>query len=210
MPFETNEALLAFCLITAGCEPCDDRTPCSNLYDEEILFKIGGGIKDHRGNITKPSRFAGMGLLDAACKAWKEEAKGDVRFHIRQTPRCLELIKAYREQCKEIEESSLKASDLLLRVADEFKTGAIMPDEFILRTACVNLKTRRDFMNHWKKMVPLLRVPRKGKSVMIETTATVPQKGGGTRTVPAKAVTSPGFDVISLNAPSKMRKDMGF
>jgi hypothetical protein len=209
MPFETNEALLAFCLFTSGCDPCDERTPCINLYDEEILFRIGGGEKDHIGKTIRPSKFAGMSLWDAAQRAWKDEAKGDVKFCLRLTARCSELIRAYREQCKQIDQSEEKASTLLLGIAEQFKNGAIQADEFILRTACVNLKTRRDFMNHWKKTVPMLRVPRKGKSTMVDSTVSVYNKGGGTKSVPAKVVTSPGFDVIGLNASDSIKKEMG-
>lgn len=209
MPFITDEAILACCLITAGCEPCNENAPCMNIYDEEILFKIGGGLRDQTKKVVRPSRFAGMELWDAAQEAWKESAKGDVKYEIRLTARCADLIRAYRDQCMQLQESDEKAGVLILKIMDATKAGAMLPDEAILRISCINLKTRGDFVNCWKKMVPVLRVPRKGKTVITDGTAQVLAKGGRFRTVPAKVATSPGFDALSLNASDEMKRKMG-
>lgn len=211
MPFHTDEALLALCLITAGCEPFDPAAPCVNVLDAEIIFKLGGGQRDPQTKeVTRPSRFAGMTPWDAAQQVWKEGGKGDVRYSIKLTSRCSELIKAYRNQEQELKTSDKSSGEVILEIMEYAKAGAMMLDEAILRITCVNLKTRIDFVNHWKKMVPLLRVQRKGKSRTMQTTAMGKDGKGRPCQVPATRIIGPGFDAISLNAGEELRKQMGF
>lgn len=176
--FDTHEAILALCLILAGGEPLEESQPCMNLYSEEILGKLG---------------YKGEKLLDAANAAWKNGEKGEVKYLLKMTPRLAELIRAYRDQCEQIEKLDAKATDLI----DALISNPVDRDEMILRTACVILKTRGEFMNLWKKMVPLLRVPVDGKSEVHDAA-----KG-------AKIVKKPGFKVISLNISDEHRKEMG-
>lgn len=192
-PFSTSEAILAYCLYLAGCEFCDDRTPVTNLFDAEILAKLG---------------FRGEKLFDAANQAWEQKAKGHVQFHFKLTPRTGDLIRAYREQAAEVEKDDGKASDVIATILSYGKTGAIMPDEVLLRVSCVILKTRGEFMNLFKQMVPLLRIPVEGKSRQFDTTATGLDANGKPVTVPARGVQKPGFKVISLNLSEDKRKAM--
>lgn len=208
MPFHTDEALLALCLITAGCEPCNP--PCVNIFDADIIFKLGGGKRDPQSKaVTKPSRFAGMNIWDAAQQAWKEGGKGDVHYNIKLTARCAELIKAYRDQCEELKTSDKSSGEVILGIMEYVKAGAMIMDEAILRITCVNLKTRIDFVNFWKQTVPILRVPRKGKSKTIQTTATGKDGKGNQVRVPATRIVGPGVDAISLNASKELRARMG-
>lgn len=211
MPFVTDEAILACCLITAGCEPMNPSAPCANIYDEEILFKIGGGKRDATTReVIKPSRFAGMQLWDAAQAAWKESAKGDVRYEIRLTARCSDLIKIYRHQCATLLSSDKSSGELILGIIESVVAGAMLKDEAVLRISCINLKTRGEFINCWKNLPPLLRAPRKGKTKISDGTARSQLLDGSYKTVPAKVVVSPGFDAISLNSSEQTRKKMGF
>lgn len=191
--FETQEAILAFCLDLAGCEFLDKNRPCVNLYDEEILGKLG---------------YRGKPLWEGAQEAWKNNSKGHVAYVFVSTPRLFDLIRAYREQCKEIEKPGGNATLLVLHIIGQLKAGTMEEDEALVRIACVNLKTRIDFVNIWKAMIPMLRVPRKGKSATVDSTASVPDHGGKTKIVPAKVVQSPGWDLISLNASAELRKKM--
>lgn len=206
-PFPTGEAILALALNLAGCEPMDGA-PCINIYDEDILFVYGGGKKDQRGNVTKASRFADMPLFDAATQAWEERAKGDVKFIMKLTPRCADLIRAYRDQCEQVEKRDDKAFALLLEIMESVKAGAMLEDEGILRVATVILKTRKAFVMHWKEVVPLLRVPLKGKPKHFDTTTQIPGPKGRMRTVQGKGVREPGFKTISLNASPELRKKL--
>lgn len=192
-PFSTSEAILAYCLYLAGCEFCDDRTPCTNLFDAEILGKLG---------------YRGEKLWDAANAAWQQKAKGHIQFHFKLTPRTGDLIRAYREQAAEIEKSDGKASELIIEIQKRGDLGAFLPDEILLRISCVILKTRGEFMNLFKQMVPLLRIPVEGKAKHFDTTATVKTQTGGNRTVDAKGVQKPGFKIVSLNLSEQKRKDM--
>lgn len=207
-PFSTSEGMLAFCLYLAGCQFSNPTEPCFNLYDPDILFALGDGAKDAQGNITKPSRFSGMKRWDAATTAWKEKARGHVEWSFPLTGRTTELIKAYREQRKELEEADGKASDLVLKIMQSAAKGAMLPDEAILRIACVNLKIRSEFMNEWKNVVPLLRIPEKGKTEQFDTTATGRDAKGHSTTVPAKGVKKPGYVIISLNASEETKRKL--
>jgi hypothetical protein len=204
--FDTRESLLALCLILAGAEPADPQQPAFNLFDQEILFKIGGGLRDERtGDIIRASRFSGMKLEEAASAAWREGARGDVGHVLKMSDRLPELALAYREQCRLIDDLDMTSGQFILKIYADAAAGLMQPDEMVLRIACVILKTRGEFMNVWKKMVPLLRIPNKGKTTHFETTAT----GAGGKTVPAKGVQKPGFKVISLNMSPERKKEMG-
>lgn len=207
-PFSTSEKILAFCLYMAGCELIPG-TPI-NLYDPEILFKIGGGQCDPKTKeVTKPSRFSGLSPWDAAQEAWKEHAEGHVEFQFPLTQECHDLIKAYRDQREKMKESEGKGSDMAMEIMSSAVAGAMLPNEALLRLVCVAVKMRPEFLTLWKEVVPILHVPVKGKSHTFQTTATTRDAKGGTRTVPATGVQSPGFKRISLNAGDKMRKEMG-
>jgi len=192
--FGTSEGLLAFCLYLAGCELADPREICKHIYNPEILSNLG---------------FKGVQLWGAAQVAWKEKARGHVEFSFILTQRCGELIEAYREQRKELDESDAKASDLVLKIAQSFAAGAMLPDEMILRIACVNLKTRSEFVNAWKEVVPLLKIPVKGKAERFDTTATAHTQDGRTKIVPAKGVKKPGYILVSLNASDETKRKLG-
>lgn len=192
-PFSTSDAILAIALFLAGCPPMDEHQPCTNLFDAEILANLG---------------YRGEKLNDAAGAAWHDEKKGHVQYHLKLTERTAYLIRAFREQSEEVEKLDGKAFDLLAKMASDFKAGAMEADEMILRFACINLKTRGQFVNLWKQMIPLLRVPVDGRAKHFDTTATVKNARGGSRTVQAQGVQRPGFKVISLNASEKTRKEM--
>lgn len=208
-PFSTSEKILAFCLYMAGCQFLGDQ-PCINLYDADILFKIGGGQRDPvTKEVTKPSRFSGMNPWDAAQAAWKEKAEGHVEFQFVLTQECHDLIKAYRDQREKMEASEAKGSEMVAEIMTGAVAGAILPPEAILRLTCVAVKMRPEFLNLWKQVVPMLHVPVKGKSTTFQTTAQTRDRSGSVKTVPATGVRSPGYKRISLNASEKMRKDMG-
>lgn len=192
--FGTSEGLLAFCLYLAGCELANPNAICFHIYDPDILSKLG---------------LKGEKLWDAAQRAWLNRARGHVEYSFVLTKRVQELIAAYREQRKELEESDEKASDLVLKIAQQFSAGAILPDEMLLRVACVNLKIRSEFMNAWKSVVPLLKVPVVGKTERFDTTATAHTKDGGSKIVPAKGVRKPGYVLVSLNASEETKKKLG-
>lgn len=202
--FDTTEAVLALCLILAGGEPLDERQPAINLFDADILFTLGGGQKNEDGAVIRPSRFAGMGDLEAAKIAWKEGARGHVRYIIKLTPRLADLIRAYREQCKDIEAFDGKSGELIQKIITHAGAGAIQQDEMILRISCVILKTRGRFVNVWKKMIPHLRIPDSGRVKHFDTT--VVSRG---KMVEAKGVERPGFKLISLNASEETKRHLG-
>lgn len=192
--FGTSEGLLAFCLYLAGSELANPSAICFHIYDPEILAKLG---------------FSGEKRWDAAQEAWRRKARGHVEYSFVLTQRVQELILAYRDQRKQLEESDDKAADMVLKIAQQFAAGAMLPDEMILRVACVNLKIRSEFMNAWKEVVPLLKVPVKGKVRRFETTAQTHDGKGNPKTVPAHGVERPGYHLVSLNAKPETLKKMG-
>lgn len=181
--FKTTEAILAFSLDIAGCEFLDPGQPCANIFDAEILGKLG---------------YRGKPLWEAANEAWEHEQKGHVEYIFKQTPRLLELIRAYREQCDEIAKPGGNATNLIEGIILGSESGSQLMDEAILRVACVILKTRGDFMNIYKKMVPLLRIPETGKTKHLPTA-----KDG------ENLVQKPGYKFVSLNASEETKRHLG-
>lgn len=188
--FDTREALLALSLSLAGCEPLDAAQPCFNLFDEEILAKLG---------------YRGSHLFESAKEAWDLKEKGDVGYVFQMSPRLPDLVLAYRDQAKQIEElaDGTTAKSLLIKILGQHELGAVMEDEMILRISCVILKTRGQYVNLWKQMVPLLRAPVAGRTKHFDDT--ILSKG---RLVEAKGVKKPGFQVVSLNISDEHRKAM--
>lgn len=208
-PFSTNEKILAFCLYLSGCEFLSAQ-PCINLYDADILFKIGGGQRDPKTKeITKPSRFAGMSLWDAAQKAWEERAEGHVEYQFLLTQQCHDLVRAYRDQREQMKADEGKGSDMAMKLIHSAMSGSMLPAEVVLRLTCLAVKLRPEFLMLWQNAVPMLHVPLQGKSETFETTARRVDRQGSTRTVPATGVRTPGYKRISLNAGEKLRKEMG-
>lgn len=193
-PYNTTEAILAYCLYLAGIPFLDNRSPCFNLYDEEILSSMG---------------YKGQPLLESARDAWNQKRKGYVGYQFQITQQLTPLVKAYRDQCSKIEKGNSRASEMNFELLSRFKKGAISPAEFIVRSNCVSLKTRREFVFLWEKQVPVLRIPRKGKSKTFDTTTQRQVGKGRTQTVEGKGVSRPGFDLVSLNLPDEKLKSMG-
>lgn len=186
--FDTREALLALSLALAGCEPMDATQPCVNLFDSELLAKRG---------------YTGKPLIEGAEEAWHQKEKGDVIYVFKMSPRLPDLVLAYRDQCKQVEELDGTATGLIIKTLGQHELGAILQDEMILRVSCVILKTRGQYVNLWKEMVPLLRVPIAGRTKHFDDT--ILSKG---RSVEAKGVKKPGFQVVSLNISDEHRKAM--
>lgn len=164
LPFVTSDAILAQCLRIAGVP----ETPWSprNIYDEEILFKAGGGIKDDQGIVTRKSRFAGLSIIAAAIAAWKSQpsTKGRVEYHFEHTPEIAYLVAAYRDQEKIVKEAEGDAGEAIREImrlaAGRLNEGEKIMDEreALLRLLCVALKTRIQYVNRWKTVVPILHV----------------------------------------------------
>lgn len=192
--FGTSEGLLAFCLYLSGCELADPNQICKHIYTPEILS--GMGLKGEK-------------LWDGAQRAWINKLRGHVEYSFILNQRTGELVKAYRDQREQLEKSDAKAADMVLEIMKSAAAGAILPDEAILRIACVNLKIRSEFMNAWKEVVPLLKIPASGKTEKFDTTATAHTRDGRTKTVPAKGVRKPGYILISLNASEETKRKLG-
>lgn len=192
-PFAISEGILAFCLYMAGAEFSDPRMPVVNRFDPENLSKAG---------------FKGEKLWASAQRAWKQDTRGHVEYSFKLSQRTHDLIKIYREQRKELQDSDGKGCDLILKIMGKATSGSMLPDEAILRIACVNLVMRTEFFNMWKQSIPFLKVPDVGKPEKFDTTATV-QTMSGVKTVQASGVKKPGYKLVPLNATPETLKKLG-
>jgi hypothetical protein len=146
-PFTTQDAALAFSLYLAGVSFVDPARPCMNLYDGEILKKLG---------------FRGMTLEEAVRSALAANKKGEVRYIFARTPELNDLLNAYTTEQKVIADGEGTAAEHLAK---------LIPDDpaLRLRVAAVALKLRPQFMNLWKQVDPLIRVANQGQSKTVET-----------------------------------------
>lgn len=170
-PFTTQDVALAFSLYLAGVPFADPAQPCFNLYDAEILARLG---------------FRGLTIEQAAQAAHDAGKKGEVRYIFARTPELNDLLNAYTAEQKAIADGEGTATEHLAK---------LIPDNPVtrLRAAAVILKLRPQFVNLWKAMDPLIRVPNHGPTKTEETAR-------------GKVTTSPGFRVVSLNASAETRK----
>jgi hypothetical protein len=207
-PFVTSNAALAFALYSAGIPFADPRKPCRNIYSEEIVFRIGGGKKDGDGHVIKSSRYAGMPFEDAVNRAFSEDKKGHVEFLFDHPKGLTKLCAAFADQEREFKEKDIVGSVLLSDIMTKIANGTVSQQEGLLRLACVNLKMRPEFMDLWKKQVPMIKIDNRGKIVRRKTSVTVQTKDGP-RKLPADGHFHPGFKIININLSEKKRKHIG-
>ncbi len=185
LPFATTDAILAQCLRIAGVKE-KDISP-RNIYDEEILFKAGGGIRDaDSGAIIRKSRFSGLSIIEAARSAHgagsptsrgtrrdrgvPSPLKGRIEYHFEHTPETGYLVNAYRDQEKTVKEGEGDAAEAIREImrlaAGRLKGDEVIMDEreALLRILCVALKTRIEYVNRWKEVVPTLHIRGKHTS----------------------------------------------
>src|SRR6476620_5442948 len=130
-PFTTQDAALAFSLYLAGVPFAYPARPCFNLYDEEILRKLG---------------FRGLTLEVGAEQAHAAGKKGEVRYIFARTPELNDLLEAYKAEQETIKNGEGTAAE---RLAELIPGNA----ELRLRVAEVILKLRPLFVNMWKDQV---------------------------------------------------------
>lgn len=198
LPFKTQDAILANCLRAAGFT----ETPISplNLFDADILFKLGGGLKDKDGKVTRPSRYAGKNIVEAARQAHKEGQRGRVEYHFNHDPEIRKFCELYATQTKEIEQGDQKidASKRLLELVEQFAfEGDIGPQIVVFRVLCIALKLRIEFVNRWKNQIPYLLI----KDSAAAQTQKLPDGG--------KLMTMPGGKMVPITAPDHTFRNLG-
>ncbi len=196
VPIGITNAVQAFALDLAGI-PMDTQ-PCVNLYSSEILFALGGGKKDDHGNVTRPSRYAGMILEDAALKAFEEGEPGSVHYRFQRSQELGELCKSFSDQEAKIKLGmTVNTTKTIQEIIDALTAGTMERGEATVRLVCTIVKMYVTFKRQWEQVAPLIKIPNPGK------TASTPTPGGG------RIDSSPGFRVVSLNASPKLRKKAG-
>lgn len=153
-PFGTDDGILAYCLYLAGIPFFDSHQPCINVYDKDILDKLG---------LTEQ----GMSLEDAVREALRRKKKGHVEYGFKMSTRLNLMIKTYRRQLKLNEDSSLTAAAMVSEIV-----GTEVSAEMLMRLACVMMKMRVAFMNVWLEMQPMIRVKNQGRARKLASGAT--------------------------------------
>jgi hypothetical protein len=182
IPFHTADAVLAFSLYLAGIPFYDDTRPCINIYDENILKRLG---------------FVGLELEEGVRRAVAKKKKGHLEYAFQRTPALSMLLKAYQEQSLALQNDEGTAVDVVHRLLKDLTTETEVSPFTIIRLACVILKMRIKFVNLWQQIVPLIRVFNEGDAVTIEDD----MEGSG-----RVRRRFPGFKLVSLNA-SQATKD---
>jgi hypothetical protein len=156
LPFKTTDAILAQCLRSAGLK--ETALSPRNIYDADIVFRGGGGVKDKAGNVIRSSRFAGMDIFDAAKQLHKAGIRGRVEYHFEHPGELLTyFLDAYSDQVKKIDEGTGDAAEAILGImrlaAGRLEEGEKVMDEreAVLRILCIALKLRIEFVNRFKE-----------------------------------------------------------
>lgn len=179
VPFRTDDAILAQCLVNAGVP--EWQTPTTS-YDESILRGLG---------------YEGTPLLEAARLACKKKQRGHVDYYFERAPELDHFVKAYRDQEAKInskDEDTDAGAALREIMAAAAATESPMDErEALLRITCINLKCRVAFVNRWKDYPPFLRLNDKGDEQPI---------GGG-------VVKFPGFKLVPINSTPEQLAKLG-
>ena len=177
-PFHTTDAILAFSLYLAGVPFYEERKPCINIYDENILKRLG---------------LTGMSIEDGVKRALATKKKGHVEYGFKRTPSLNGLLRAYKQQEEYLRDAEGTAVAVVNRLASDLKDG--VNPETVVRLACTILKMRVQFVNIWQQIDPLIRVFNEGE---VET---VSENGVTKRRYP-------GFRMINLHASKETREKL--
>lgn len=176
-PFHTTDAILAFSLYLAGVPFYEDKKPCLNMYDENILRKLG---------------FVGMSIEEAVKRAITRKKKGHVEYGFRRTPELNSLLRAYKQQEEYLQTAEGTAVAVVAGLFEDLKDG-VRP-EAIVRLACTILKMRVRFVNLWQDQDPLIRIFNEGEVETVHSDGSIITRR------------FPGFRIVNLHA-SQATKD---
>lgn len=186
-PFNTNNAILAYCLHMAGVPWHDENRPLRVLYSVDILNKFANGSGE--------PMYKGWPLEDAVRDAHNRGLRGYIQYVFQRVPRLETLLGAYRRQSQEIEQGTGYAHELVARVSKAFGQGN--DDVAMVRLACIFLKMRLPFMAKWQDMIPDVIIKNEGR-----VTRQVGADGG-------KTISGPGFKMLPLNASKELKEKFG-
>lgn len=193
-PFNTSNAILAYCLHLAGV-PWDKPThPARVLYSPEIMEKFRNG--------SGQPFYQGWEFQKAVEHAHKTGRRGHVEYVFQRTPRLSRLLKAYRDQVADLDNKDGYLHELVSDLASQLTK--LEPDIAMVRMACIFLQKRMDFMELWKHQVPLMVIPNAGR---VRRSRETIQTEDGPRE--ADVVTTPGMKIVSINARKETREHLG-
>ncbi len=181
-PFNTQNAILAYCLHMAGVPWDDPDRPIRVLYSADILNKFTNG--------SGQPIYKGWELETAVKDAHNKGFRGHIEYVFKRVPRLDILLRTYSNQVKELEDGTGYAHELVLKVSQQL--GAAGWDVTMMRLACIFLKMRLPFMEKWQDMIPDILIKNQGRVT----------RAGDT-------ITTPGFKVIPLNASAELKEKMG-
>jgi hypothetical protein len=182
IPFYTTDAILAFSLYLVGVPFYESAKPCINVYDENILKKLG---------------FTGGTIEEGVRKALARKKKGHVTYGFQRTAELSYLLKAYKDQEQKLQEEEGTASDVVQQLIEQIRDGASPNPMTMVRLCCVVLKMRVKFVNLWQEMDPLIRISNEG-----EVEEHRDDDGVLTRR------RFPGFKLVSLNASKETKEKL--
>jgi hypothetical protein len=195
-PFHTTNAILAFCLWRAGVPFWTPEQPCWVIYNLEMIRKFVNGA-------GKPI-FEGWDLKKAIEAAHKRGLRGRVIYIFRPTIRLQELLKSFRDQEQGLARDDISVEAIIKEIVAQWFDGKIENDEALLRLACVDLKTRVEFMDLWMKMIPMMEVPNEGE--VTRNREWIETKHGPRL---ADVYDHPGLRAVSINASEETLKHLG-
>lgn len=135
LPLTTGNAALAFCLYIAGIPFQDDQQPLANVYDAEILRKLG---------YTRTPIEEAVGLAFAAGH------RGKVEYGFKRAARIGEAQEGFANAQKTVGLSSDPGATLVGKIIQEHAAGLLSLPEAMAGASCVTLKRWRDELKQWE------------------------------------------------------------
>jgi len=186
-PFNTTDAILAYCLHMAGVEWQNPHEAAKVFYSIDILNKFTNGSGE--------PFYRGWELERAVEHAHKHGKRGHVEYVFKRTERLPLLVKVFHDQVEYLRKAEGVAHEVVQElIAQRDKLAA---DVFSVRLCCIMLKLRAEFMDIWRHQVPVVIIPNPGLVRRRE----LPEGG--------HIIETPGFRAISLNASKETREHLG-
>lgn len=136
LPITTSNAALAFCLYIAGIPFQDDQQPLSNVYDAEMLRKLG---------------YERTPIEEAVGLAFAAGHKGHVEYGFKRALRIGEALEGFKNAQKEVEISSASGGAIVSQIIKGHAGGLLSLPEAMAGASCITLKRWREELKHWEQ-----------------------------------------------------------
>lgn len=135
LPFQTNNAAIAFCLYISGIPFADEKAPLCNEYTAPILKKLG-----YSGDIEA-----------ATNAAYLDGFHGNLSYAFTRTLDLPDSLQSYLDTETALAGSSVTGRAMCLGIMERHRSGLLSATQALSGASCAILKTWRQEKRGWEQ-----------------------------------------------------------